>query len=455
MVVGAVAERTEVAIVGAGPGGYAAALRAADAGFDTVLIDKADLGGTCLNVGCIPSKDLIETAALFHGAQRRAGLHLAGSFDVAEAAAQRAEVIAGLRQGISSLLAAAGVRVVPGTAHFARHDRLSIAHDDAVWHLDFDYAIAATGSRPIQLSGFTPSERVIDSTGAVTLTSLPTSMAVIGAGYIGVELGTAYAKLGCAVTIIEAGDRVLPEMPAELAKPVARRLSDLGVTVETGVGAERSTDTGVVLNDGRELSAELVVVAVGRRPNADLCSIEAAGATLSESGHVQVDNRLRATEQVYAIGDLTAGPALAHRATSDAERAIDDICGKPAIEPLVVPAIIFGDPEIMMAGVSPDDAPGHGMTVHRFPHAASARAQTLRSTTGSTIVVADADGTVVGVHAVGPHASELAGEAVVAIEMAATVEDLGAIVHPHPTMTETIAEAALVAGGSPLHVRRT
>lgn len=457
MVVGAIGSRTELAVIGGGPGGYVAALRAADAGLDVTLIERESLGGTCLNVGCIPSKALIEVASIRHRAHSATSKGLDASVTVrADALADHlARVSRRLRGGVSGLLADAGVTVVNGDASFARNDRLSIASGDHGSHLEFDNAIIATGSRPIELQAFPFGHKVLSSTGALTLRTVPETMTIIGAGYIGIELGTAWAKLGTHVTIIEAAPSVLPAVATDLRLPIARQLDSLGVTVLTGATAVGPTPSGVRLDTGQSVPADVIVVAVGRRPNSDQAGVDRLGLTTTESGHVVVDQQMRAGFGLYAIGDLVAGPALAHKATAEAEVAVDAILGRPAaFDPAAIPEVIYSDPEIMSVGTGLTEAEAAGYHVHRFHHAASARAQTLGENTGSTYLVCDDDGTVMGMHAVGPHVSELAGEAALAIEMAATVEDLSLTIHPHPTVSESIAEAAWLARGHPLHIRR-
>ncbi len=457
MVVGAISSRTELAVIGAGPGGYIAALRAADAGLDVTLIDRAELGGTCLNVGCIPSKTLIEIAQVRHNAlsAQDRGLTAQVGVDAVAISSYLSAVSRQLRSGVASLLHDAGVTVIAGTASFARHDRLSIADENNVQHLEFDNAIIATGSRPVMLDAFPLSNRIMSSTGALAMTGVPTTMTVIGGGYIGVELGTAWAKLGAAVTIVEAAPSILPHVSSVLRQPVERRLHDLGITVLTGVIADLPTDQGLVLDTGQQVDAEIIVVAVGRRPNSDQASIDTLGLTIDEGGRIIVDAQMRAIQGIYAIGDLTPGPALAHKASAEAETAVHAILGgSHTFAPAAIPEVIFCDPEILSVGAPLNDLATDGLTRHRFPHIASARARTIGETSGATYVIADDQGTVVGVHAVGPHVSELAGEAALAIEMAATVEDLAGTIHAHPTMSESLAEASWLAVGHPLHVRR-
>jgi len=458
VVVGAISGRTELAIVGAGPGGYVAALRAADAGLEVTLIDRDGLGGTCLNVGCIPSKTLIEVANLRHAALSASdrGLNLSGGVDVAVLHEHTQQVTRGLQRGVKSLLASAGVTVVEGEAHFARYDRLAIRQGDSVQHLEFDNVIIATGSRPIELPLLPFGDRVVSSTGALAFDALPPTMAIVGAGYIGVELGTAWAKLGTRVTLIEAKPRILPDLAAELARPVAERLLELGVQVRTGQRAQQQLPTGLLLEGGEPVDAEVIVVAVGRMPNTDRASIDTLPIEFTQSGHIVVDDAMRAGPGIYAIGDIVPGPALAHKATAEAEVCVDTIVRKPSPPRSdVIPAVVFSDPEIMTVGISLDQAQGHGCTVSRFPLRASARAQTIGSVDGATYLVVDRSQTIVGVHAVGPHVSELAGSAALAVELAATIEDLSLTIHPHPTISESLPEAAWIARGHPLHVRNS
>ena len=456
MVVGAISSRTELAIVGAGPGGYVAALRAADAGIEVTLIERDALGGTCLNVGCVPSKTLIEVANVRSRALQGPTIGLDATVAVrgTDLAAHITKVNTSLRTGVQALLRDAGVTVVSGDASFARYDRLSIASDGQVTHLEFDNAIIATGSRPTPLASLPFGGNVLSSTGALSLDHVPSDMAIVGGGYIGVELGTAWAKLGTRVTIVEAAASLLPGVAETLRTPVQRRLASLGVDVRCATRAVEVVDGGLQLDDGTDIAAEYVVVAIGRTPNSDQASIDSLGLRLSPHGHIMVDHQMRATSGIYAIGDLVPGPALAHKATAEAEVAVDAILGRSPSNDAFIPEVIFSDPEILTVGVGIDDASAAGMAVHRFPHSASARAHTLSSTSGATYLVTDEAGTIVGVSAVGPHVSELAGEATLAVEMAATATDLAFTVHPHPSLSESLAEAAWLATGSPLHVRR-
>lgn len=469
MVVGEMAEAVDLLVVGGGPGGYAAALRAAQLGREVVLVDRdgvAGLGGICVRVGCIPSKALIELANAYESLQTKAvaGLRVEGAhIDFHAFQEWKAKLVGGLSRGVGQLLSHAKVRVVHGSVSFTRPDRAIVnTPDGGVSFIEFRHAIVATGSRPIAIPGFEPGTGTVhDSTGVLALDEVPTRVVVIGAGYIGLELGTALAKLGSHVTIVEAADHVLPSLDPALGRQVARSLERRGVEILVGTQSLRMDDADVVVSGPggeRALHADCVLVAVGRRPNSDDMGLAAAGAKLTSTGHVVVDASLRATPNIAAIGDLVAGPALAHKATAEAEVAAEVLCGKPArFDPAAVPAVVFTDPEIATVGLTVAQCREAGMeiTVSKFPMSASGRAATLNATDGFVQLVVDTEtNAVVGVHMAGPHVSELAGEAALAIEMAASPEDLAATIHPHPTISEAIREAAAIATGQPLHVSR-
>jgi dihydrolipoamide dehydrogenase len=462
MVVGELAEAVDLLVVGGGPGGYAAAIRAAQLGREVTLAERGLVGGVCLHVGCIPSKALIELAAAAHRTREleAAGLDADGvSVSLARFQAWRAELCAGLARGVEQLLADGRVRVVQGHARFNRPDRVAVeTPDDRALFLEFEHAIIATGSRPIELPEIPfDGERVLDSTGALALTAVPKSVAVIGAGYIGLELGTAFAKLGARVTVVEALDRLLPSMDAALAAPVRRRLKALGVDVHTGSTARLADDGTLVVGDDR-VEAERIVVAVGRAPNTDDLGLEAAGVTVGSSGLIEVGEDMRAAERIAAIGDVVAGPALAHKATAEAQVAAEALSGMPsAFDARAVPVVIFTDPEIATVGLTEAQAREAGLDAASatFPLAASGRAGTLGARDGFTRIVTDtATDRVIGVHVAGPHASELVAGGALAIELMAAPGDVAATIHPHPTLSEGLHEAAALLLGHPLHVAR-
>ncbi|MEM7273097.1 MAG: dihydrolipoyl dehydrogenase [Actinomycetota bacterium] len=466
MVVGEVSTPADVLVIGGGPGGYAAALRAAGLGRSVILAERDAVGGTCLNVGCIPSKVLIHAAELANlpAESSGTGVTLTAEVDVAALQAHMADVVAGLTGGVRHLLDAAGVTVVPGTARFARPNRAVISDGDQVQHVEFDQAIVATGSRPIELPTLPfDGDRVVDSTGALFgFDEFPASLVVVGGGYIGVELGTAWAKLGVSVTLVEARSSILPDLDPRLGRVVARRLRTLGVEVLTGTVAAGLDDDGLRLvpaGDGSgepvTVPAERVVVCVGRRPNTDDLGLDVVGVTPDDAGRIPVDASRRAAPRILAIGDVTAGPALAHKATAEAEVAARTAAGVPAVfDVAAVPAVVFSDPEVATVGMTAAEAEAAGIevTTFVFPLGASSRARTLGRAEGQIELVADEAGTVIGAHLAGPHVSELIGEMTLAIEMAATAEDVAATIHPHPTMSEGLLEAAHGLLGLPLHV---
>ncbi len=454
MVVGEVADRTDVVVIGGGPGGYEAALRLAEHGKRVILVERDAIGGVCLNVGCIPSKAFIHQAEVAHTplSESGSGVHVSVDLDPVAMVDHRRVVVAKLTDGVRGLLATAGVEVWPGSARFARPDRLVVEHSDNVKHLEFDFCVLAVGSRPIVLDGLEPglhdSVEVLDSTGALALDRIPGSIVVVGGGYIGVELGTAFAKLGSSVTIVEMSDRLLPGMEPALGRVVQRRLDQLGARTlldsrATGIAADQLLVAGP---DGQiSLTADVVIVAVGRIPNTDLVNLTAAGLSAGTLGLVDVDPRRRAHKQIYAIGDITAGPALAHKATAEARVAADAIAGLPtAFDPAAIPEVVFSDPEVASVGLTPAQAKSQDPTARssRVPLTANGRAQTLGDSAGFVQLVADREGTIVGAQLAGHGVSELIGELGFAIEMAATIPDLAATIHPHPTMSEAIMEAA-------------
>ncbi|MCH9673443.1 MAG: dihydrolipoyl dehydrogenase [Gammaproteobacteria bacterium] len=468
MVVGNAPEGADFVVVGAGPGGYAAALLAAQRGRKVTLIDRdgeAGVGGVCLRVGCIPSKALIESAELFHRAQHSAALGIppsTGPFDFATFRTWQRTVVDGLTNGVRGLLSHAGVKVMGGVATLTEPNVLVVNSPDAqARFVQFKDCVLATGSTPISIPSLPFGDDIVDSTGALNLESQPTSMAVVGGGYIGLEIGIAFAKLGTSVTVIEAEDRLLPAMDAELAAPLARRLKELEVDVKLSTRAEGFTNgqLSIAGKGGAEpsLAVEKVLVAVGRKPNTADLGIEAVGARLEANGLIAVRPDRRFTDHIAAIGDITPGPALAHKATAEAEVAVSALCGeKTAFEPAVIPAVVFTDPEIATAGMSASQAAAAGVQVDvaRVPLGASGRASTMNARNGYAQIVSDTrDGAIVGVHIVGPHASDLIAEGVLAIEMGATLEDLSLTIHPHPTLSEQLAEAAHLGLGHPIHVQ--
>jgi dihydrolipoamide dehydrogenase len=467
MVVGQVAEPFDLVVAGAGPGGYVAALHGARLGRRVALVDRdgaQGVGGVCLRQGCIPSKALIEAAELEAriGGAKAMGLKARpGGVDMKRFQAWKNGVVARLTDGVRGLLKAAAVEVIAGELRLTGADTGVIEpREGQARFLNFADLVLATGSRPAALAELPfDGDRVLDSAAALDLEEVPRNLAIVGAGYIGLEIGTAFAKLGSRVAIVEAEEGVLPTLERRLVRPVAQRLEALGVEVldRARVRGYTGHELEVEGADGvRLVPADKVVVAVGRRPNSDDLGLESAGIEADAEGRLPVAPDRRLSAHVAAIGDITPGPALAHKAMHEAAVAAEALSGRrAAFQPAAIPAVVFSDPEIATAGLSAEAAAAQGLDaeVAMVPLAASGRAATLGAHEGFMQVVADrADGAVVGVHIVGPEASELIAEGVLAIEMGASLEDLALAIHPHPSLSEQYGEAAHLALGRPIHM---
>lgn len=453
MVAGEMAEPVDIIVVGGGPGGYTAAARAAELGRDVVLIEEGDLGGICLNVGCIPSKVFTSAA---HDLARSAmmserGVRMQAELDLPALQKWRAQVVDRLVSGVGAMLSK--VRVVPGTAYFLTGNRVSVEYGDHVSYFRFEQAVIATGSEPVPLPGLrVDGERVLDSTGVLALTEVPATLAVVGGGYIGAELGMAFARFGSAVTVVEAADRILTDFDADLVKVIRDRCTELGIEIRTGATAARLDDDGLVVVQGgveRRIPADRVLVSVGRRPRTGELQLEDIGITVSPTGHVVVDEQQRTSvPNVFAIGDVTQGPALAHKAMVEGRVAAEVASGLPSGFDAQVPLIAFTEPELAAVGLTEQQAKalGHEVVVGRSRFSTSGRAVALGEDHGLAKVVVDAASDVVlGIHLAGPSACDLIGEAALAVETASRAEDLLGTVHPHPTLVETLHAAVLAA----------
>jgi dihydrolipoamide dehydrogenase len=471
MVVGEVATGVDLLVIGGGPGGYSAALRAAAAGRTVTLVERDRIGGVCLNVGCIPSKALIHVAdtAALPDETAAIGVDLQASVDLNRAQAWIGDVVGRLTGGVEQLLRDAGVTLTTGTARFATARRMAVTRGDDATFYEFGSVVLATGSRPVEMPGLPfDGQQIIDSTGALALRRIPRRLTVVGGGYIGVELGGAFAKLGAEVTIVELADQLLPGMPLGLARTLERALRSRGVTIRLGTKVlERDADELIIEGPSGEArhpigTEGLVTVAVGRRPNTDSLGLSQAGVRTDSDGRIIVAADRRAAKDVYATGDITPGPALAHKATAEAEVAVTAAGGgRAAFDPAAIPAVVFSDPQVATVGLTAEQAAEQGAeaSTFRFPLSASGRALALGRPEGYVEIVAErgggpAGGTVLGVHMVGAGVAELAAEAALAIEMGATAEDLALTIAPHPTLSEALAEAAMGVLGRPLHIRR-
>jgi dihydrolipoamide dehydrogenase len=459
--------RCKVLVIGGGPGGYVAAIRAGELGLDTVLVEDGRFGGACLHVGCIPSKAIIHAADAAHAlfdphALNAIGLTLAApTLDFAKTIAWKDAIVARLATGVGALLKKAGVRSLKGRATIV-DGKSAIAHaDTGDQRIVCEHLLIATGSEPLALEALPfDGEDVLSSTEALALTKAPEALAVVGAGYIGMELGMAFAKLGAKVTLVEALPKILPLYDEELTQPVARRAADLGIATLVGARALGFAKGAlrVAGADGveRVVAAEKVLVAVGRRPRTAGFGLESLDLTMA-GPFIRIDDKCATSmRNVWAVGDVTGEPMLAHRAMAQGEMVAEIIAGEPrAFDHRAIPAICFTDPEIVAVGLSPEAAKAaHGEIVTGlFPFRANGRAMTKQADEGFVRIAARADNHVVlGIHAVGSGVSELSSAFGLAIEMGARLEDVAGTIHAHPTESEAFHEAALKALGKPLHI---
>ncbi|MFO0698809.1 MAG: dihydrolipoyl dehydrogenase [Nitrospira sp.] len=462
----------DVAVIGAGPGGYAAAFHAADLGLRTALIDQdPQLGGTCLLRGCIPSKALLHAARVLTEVEEAQdwGIHFAKPRVDLEALRHRTEAIIGkLTSGVRTLAQSRKVDVIQARATFKTATMLELSDAQGKREISYSHAILATGSRPtVPPSLKVDDHRVMDSTGALKLPDIPARLLVVGGGYIGLEMGTVYHALGAEVTVVEALPHLLNGVDPDLVRPLQQRLQKhfkalkLNTTVEKldlrdkGVAAALTGSEGT----GTEVF-DRVLVAVGRRANTEQLGLEHTRVAVSEQGFVQVDRQMRTAEpSIFAIGDVVGEPLLAHKATHEGVVAARVIAGHNAVfDPAAIPAVIFTDPEIAWCGLTEGAAKtsGRAVMITRFPWAASGRATTLGRNEGLTKLVLDAEsGRILGVGLCGVGAGELISEGVLAIEMGAVAEDMAASIHPHPTLSETVMEAAELFHGQAIHLYKS
>ncbi len=467
-------QTTQLVVVGGGPGGYAAAFLAADLGMDVTLVDPADNpGGACLYRGCIPSKALLHVAKLVNEAREAEawGIHFAEpKIDVDQLRGWKEQVVGQLTGGLGQLVKQRKVKHIQGTAAFKDAKTLTIADGSGGigTTLSFDHAILATGSRATVIPGFDlESDHIWYSKQALDMPQVPKRLLVIGGGYIGLELGSVYASLGSAVTVAEMMPALLPGVDKELVRVLSRQLTSSfeGIHLNTTAVDPKVQKNGVkvTLKGAKdEIETRLfdkVLVAVGRRPHTQGLGLENTGVQTDDKGFIQIDAQRRTAEpHIFAIGDVAGEPMLAHKASHEARIAVEVIAGEKVIyEPAAIPAVVFTDPELAWAGLTETEAKAQGVdhVVTRFPWAASGRAITLGRNQGMTKLVIDPKTErVLGVGIVGPGAGELIAEAVMAIEMAANATDLSLAIHPHPTLSETLKEAAEVLHGTATHIYR-
>jgi dihydrolipoamide dehydrogenase len=468
MVMGELEQETQVLVIGGGPGGYAAAFRAADLGLDVTLVDSAAKpGGVCLHAGCIPSKSLLWLSELIYDAGRAPQLGVSFGKPQVDLAALRRwknRVIDNLADGLVQLCRKRGVQFLQARASFedAHHVRLD---GGDIQRLSFEHAVIATGSRPEVLSAAAPSAhgRIMDAAGALALADLPESLLVVGGGYVGLELGSVYAALGSRVELVESGGKILAGVDEDLVAPLMRRLENsfAAMRFDTHIAAiEEQADKVAVVFNGHNMppqSYDRVLVAIGRVPASGHLGLENTAVRVSEAGFIHVNAQQRTFEPtLYAVGDVTGNPMLAHKATRAGIVAAEVIAGRPsAFDAQAIPTVVYTDPQIASCGLTETRArkEGRKVRVQRFPWRYSGRAASMDLSDGLTKLIVDADtGRVLGAGVSGRQAEGLIAEAVLAVEMGALAEDVALSIHPHPTLSETEAEAAALFTGAATHL---
>lgn len=458
--------QTQVVVLGAGPGGYSAAFRAADLGQSVVLIERyPTLGGVCLNVGCIPSKALLHTAEVINEAAELEVMGVkypAPEIDLDAMRVGKEKVVGKLTGGLAALAKQRKVQVLQGIGRFETDHVIQVtAEDGQQTRVQFEHCIIAAGSRPVQIPVFPNDDpRLIDSTGALELTDIPERMLIIGGGIIGLEMATVYATLGSQIDIVELQPGLMPGCDRDLVKPLQQRLQKQvqQIWLNTKVDGISAQDDGLHVTFAGDKAPEpqvydRVLVSVGRTPNGKQLNAEAAGVQVDERGYIAVDQRMRTNvPHIYAIGDIVGNPMLAHKAVHEGHVAAEVIAGLPSLfDPLTIPSVAYTDPEVAWMGLTETEAKEKGIAIEKgvFPWAASGRALGIHRSEGLTKLIFDPETKrILGAGIVGRNAGELIGETVLALEMGADAEDIALTIHPHPTLNESIGMAAEMAEGT-------
>ena len=468
MVVGDFALELDTVVIGSGPGGYVAAIRAAQLGKKVAIVERDNIGGVCLNVGCIPSKALINVGHKYQEAQNSQLFGIDSkevTLDFAKTQKWKdEEVVNKLTSGVGMLLKKNKVEIIKGEAFFNDKNQFRVLDGDSGQSYKFNDAIIATGSRPIEIKGFKFGGRVLDSTGALSLQEVPKKLVVIGGGYIGSELANTYANLGSEVTIIEANKNILAGFDQDMIDLVAADFKAKGIKVVTNAFAQEAVEENDQLKVSYKvgdkvetIETDYVLVSVGRRPNTDELGLDLAGVELDERGFVKVDKQGRSTNKnIYAIGDITPGAALAHKASYEGKIAAAAISKENAeIDYVAMPAVCFTDVELATVGLTQAEAKEQGLSIKvaKFPFGANGRALSVAQTEGFVRLITDKDtGTILGGQVAGVSAGEIIAEITLAVEARMNIEDISLTIHAHPTIAETIMDAAELAQGLPIHI---
>ncbi|MGZ8199485.1 MAG: dihydrolipoyl dehydrogenase [Methylosarcina sp.] len=466
--------QAEVLVLGGGPGGYSAAFRAADLGKQVTLVERYPvLGGVCLNVGCIPSKALLHMALLIHEAEEfeQHGLSFGKpALDLDKIRAWKENISKTLNGGLAGLAKQRKVNVIQGVGQFSSANTVDVETEAGVKTVRFEQAIIAAGSHPAKIPGFPNDDpRLMDSTDALEITSIPKKMLIVGGGIIGLEMATVYHAFGSEISVVEWMDQIIPGCDKDLVMPLFRRIKKQykNIWLETKVASIETSDDGLkVFFEGKDApeseTFDAVLVAVGRRPNGKLISAEKAGVQVNEQGFIPVDKQQRTNvSHIFAIGDIVGNPMLAHKAVHEGKVAAEVAAGhKAGFDALTIPAVAYTDPEVAWMGLTENQAKEQGIEYDKatFPWAASGRSLSLGRKEGLTKILCDKEsGRILGAGMVGPHAGELISEAVLALEMGADAEDIGLTIHPHPVLSETFAFAAEMITGTitDLYVKKT
>jgi dihydrolipoamide dehydrogenase len=460
--------KRKVVVIGAGPAGYVCGIRLAQLGQDVTVVEKQYWGGTCLNVGCIPSKALIAAGTLLDKIKHAQVMGITAQgvdLDVNKLVEWKTGIVGKLTGGVHGLLKNYGAKVVMGAAKIVDKNTVQVTGGDGDQTIKCDDIVIATGSEPINIPGFTCDEdNVWSSTGALTPKEIPGHLLVIGGGYIGLELGMMYRKLGSEVTVLEGTPGALPGQERDCVKVIERSLKKMGIKLVTEAFAQGWTDKGgkkLVTYKGKKgeetIECDQILSTVGRRPYSEGLGLENAGLTVTKQGFLEVSKQMRTSvPNIYAVGDIAGQPMLAHKGSHEGLVAAAVIAGKnEEYDARCVPAVIFTSPEMSSVGLTEDQCKEKGLNylTGQFPFAASGRAMTLQETDGFVKIISDAEtDEVLGVHMVGPEVTELIAEAALAIEMGATVEDLSRTIHAHPTLPESMLEAAEAVHGTAVHI---